>query len=913
MPETFDEVIRLFESEISGRFFSFSSESNLLRIILGMFDKATFLNECLKFPHYVEILVSIASNSNYLSDILVRNPEYFYWIVNPSTLDAKIDQDKLALKLNDTISNFKSYSAKVNSLRILKRKEMLRIGVKDILGKSSLTEITAELSALANAITAELFLISYTEVSEKYSLKNLDCKYCLISLGKLGGNELNYSSDIDLIIFFNEEKVLPNKKLYSEFLTEVIYLFIESASSISSAGYIYRVDFRLRPDGRNSPLCRSLPEYLNYYESRGEDWERQMLIKMNFCAGCKSLYDSFESYIKSFVYPLSFAVSPVEQINKLKANIEKNLSDEENIKLKPGGIRDIEFSIQALQLINGGRNHSLRTPNTLEAIGKLYGTGLISDLEYSILTDSYIFYRRIEHFLQLMNDSQTHTIPFEGEMLEKLSAYLGFKNPSEFRQKVFEYRKSVLKIYNSIMGTKSSSAKKLETTAEIKFKNKTKAASNLQFLREGKGLLGQKQFDKSCSDSFAKIEPLMMDYLRESTNSDQVLQNFVRVIRNSSLPSVWYKEFQDKKLFNAFLKLSEFSQLSIDLFAEDHDLREYFLTQKAFEKLNSKSLEKLQTKTILFITAMQFTLDLITSKTVSKFLKNYFSSSIKRLAEKVLPAKLNKFGYMIAAMGSFGSGELTFKSDIDLIFVVNNINSIPDVQKYFQKLLLKLKEELKPFEVDCRLRPEGKSSNLSWDTENYNDYILHRARTWELQAFTKLNFITGDKKIFNKLNKSIRNRISISDPKKLQTDIKEMRIKLYPQVSPTTIKSFSIKKSRGGLSDIEFIIQFILLSNKSLFLSFRGKRIDDIISRLTMQDRIFDDLQGLKDNFNFLKNFEMTNQNIFNSSSISIPLSEERLLPIAKKIGYKSVGLFQKKLSEVIKSNQAAFIKYLEG
>ena len=337
------------------------------------------------------------------------------------------------------------------------------------------------------------------------------------------------------------------------------------------------------------------------------------------------------------------------------------------------------------------------------------------------------------------------------------------------------------------------------------------------------------------------------------------------------------------------------------------------MTQKIFEKLNSKSIEKLQTKEILFAAASRFTLGLISSKSVSKLLRDYFSSLISRLAEKVLPAKVKKFGYMIAAMGSFGSGELTFKSDIDLIFVVNNINLLPDIQKYFQNLLLKLKEDLKSFEVDCRLRPEGKSSNITWDSEKYEDYILHRARTWELQAFTKLCFITGDKKIFNNLNKSIRNRISISNHKKLKNDIREMRTKLYPHISSVSIKSFNIKKSRGGLNDIEFIVQFILLSNKRFFLTFRGKRIDDIISRLSLQDKVFDDLHELKDNFNFLKDFEMTNQNIFGSSTSLIPLSEERLTPIAKKMGYNSAELLQKKISEVMKSNQASFIKYFEG
>ena len=912
-PETFDLFIRMFESEISHRYFSFNSESNLLRIILGIYDKSAFLNECIKFPNYIEILVSIALNSNYLTDILVRNPEYFYWIINPSTLNEILEYEKFSIQIKNSISVFKSFSAKVNSLRILKRKEMLRIGVKDIMGISNLKEITNELSILANVITAELFSICYTEILVKYSLSSLENKYCLISLGKLGGNELNYSSDIDLIIFFDEDKTLPNKKFYSEILTEAIYLFIESASSISSSGYLYRVDFRLRPDGRNSPLCRTLPEYLNYYESHGEDWERQMLIKMNFCLGSYSLYKAFESYINSFVYPLSFSTPPVEQINKMKDNIEKNLTDEENIKLIPGGIRDIEFSVQALQLLNGGRNTSIKTPNTLEATDKLFDAGLLSKIEYTLLKEAYIFYRRIEHFLQLMNDSQTHTIPAEGEILEKLSAFLSFKNPSEFKHFVFERRKAVKKVYYSIMGLKSETTKMLESTLEINFKNRSKAVSNLQFLREGKGLLGHKQFDKSCTESFVKLENVLMEYLRTSTIPDNVLQNFVRIIRNASLPSVWYKEFENTKFFLIFLQICEFSQMSIELFAEDQDLREHFLTRKVFEKINNKSLTAFNVRKILFTTAVQFTLGLLSSSKVSITLKKYFIHIIHGLAEKELPAKIKRTGYLIAAMGSFGTGELTFTSDIDLIFAVKNLTLTPDVQKYFQILLQKLKEKLKPFEVDCRLRPEGKNSNIIWDIEGYKYYITHRARTWELQAFTKLDFISGNINIFSNINSLIKNRISRIPYNNIKYDIHEMRSKLYPQLSSIHVKSFNIKKSKGGLLDIEFIIQYLILSNKGLFSKYRGKRVDVILTRLIKHDENLSSLQILKDNFIFLKEFEMTIQNIFSSSSGSVTLTDEKLFSISKRMEFKSTKEFNEKLSSVIKLNHSAFIKYLEG
>ena len=365
--ETFDKFVKLIQSEISNHYFPRSSESNLLRIISAMYDKYSFLSDCIKYPHYVEIIVSISANSNYLTDILVRNPEYFYWIVNPSNLEPKLNIEEFEKGVNSALSYYRTFTSKVNYFRTLKRKEILRIGLKDILGLASLEDTTEELSTLAKVIALKLFELSLEEIKLKHQIKNINSSYCIIGLGKLGGNELNYSSDIDLIVFYDEEQIIKNKN-YSELLTEAIYLFIESASSITASGFIFRVDFRLRPDGRNSPLCRSINEYLSYYESRGEDWERQMLIKAGFIGGNLNLYNRFINYLTPFIFPSSFSTSPTEQIKKLKDNIERSLGDEENIKLLPGGIRDIEFSVQALQLINGGRWKELRTGNTLSSI-----------------------------------------------------------------------------------------------------------------------------------------------------------------------------------------------------------------------------------------------------------------------------------------------------------------------------------------------------------------------------------------------------------------------------------------------------------------------------------------------------------------------------------------------------------------
>ena len=419
----FANLINLFETEINNYYFTASSEANLIRILQGMYDKVSFIKESIKYPHYIEILICIAVNSNYLTDILVINPEYFYWVVNPSILNAKLNRVKYSKELRTILESYNSLQAKVRTLKSMKRKELLRIGLKDIYLKAPIEELTKELSILATQLSGELFTICYQEVLNKYKFSKIYGKYCLVALGKLGGAELNYSSDIDLILFYDKERKINRQKYFNEILTEAAQMFLKLSAEMTG-GFLYRVDFRLRPDGRNSPLCRSIQEYLDYYESRGEDWERQMLIKAGFLSGSKSLYNKFINYLLPFIFPSSFAISPKKQILKMKQNIERQSKNEENIKLNLGGIRDIEFSVQALQLLNGGRNENLRSGNTLSAIEALNHSDFISKSEAKTLTSAYIFYRQIEHYLQLMNNRQTHLIPVEGELLQKMSAHL---------------------------------------------------------------------------------------------------------------------------------------------------------------------------------------------------------------------------------------------------------------------------------------------------------------------------------------------------------------------------------------------------------------------------------------------------------------------------------------------------------
>lgn len=889
-----EDFLLITEAEISKHYFTNSSESNLLRIIQAQFDIASLINECLKYTHHIEILINISCNSNYLSDILVRDPEYFHWIINPSILNQEVGIKYYAKLLSESLSAFKTFESKVNALRFFKRKELLRIGLKDIYLKEDLPQITKYLSGLAIAISSTLFKLCYDEVLKKHKLEKINNRYVLVSLGKLGGGELNYSSDIDLIAFYDKNTFINKKIYFHQILLETILLFIDTASKKTGSGFLYRVDFRLRPDGRNAPLCGSFSDYLRYYEMRSEDWERQMLIKANYLCGSRSLYNKFWNYISRFVYPSSFTIPPTEQIRKLKLSIEKRRGSESNIKLAVGGIRDIEFSIQVLQILNGGKEISIHAGNSLHAIEKLETKKMITEKESKVLSESYIFFRRIEHYLQLMNDQQTHNIPAAGELAEKISHFLEFKDLKSFKKYLKSCKDSVQDIFNSIIGIHQShpSASSLD---KIIFNDKIRTQKNYDFLRTGKNLFEKKQFDLRTVNSFEKIEEELLRFLKQSIDPDLVLENFSRIIKSANFPQIWYEEFNDRKFFRLFLELCERSQKAIDLFAEDKILHDEFLARESLLPFQAIDLNKIELKTFFFRTAVQLVSNNILADSFGNLFAEYLTLKFTNIISSFIADKKWKDNFFIAGMGSFGAAELTFNSDIDLIFVLDSIDNYPNVQKDFQTLLQTFRNYFPGLEIDCRLRPEGKSSLLVWDIEDYKKYFNTRARVWELQAFTKCKFLAGNNILYDRFVAHYIKTIKLTDESLIKSDVLVMRKNLLPINS----QSFNLKKSPGALLDIDFMVSYLLLTNSNLITKRKKPGIIESLNvlRNSLLNKV--DVDLLDQYFRLLKSIELINQNTFNTKVSKIPTDEKRLEKLVMLCGFENGSSFIKNLNGI--------------
>jgi glutamate-ammonia-ligase adenylyltransferase len=892
----FQQFINLLKEEMGKNFFTYHSESNLLRIINSAYNPVTFINECIKYPVYIFYLVKISANSNYLTDIIVSSPGLFYLLSNSAFLESRLNEEEFSSDVRRTVSLHKDFQSKINSLRVIKKREMLRIAVRDLHNSAALQDTAQQLSLLSEVLLAELFQLCYTETLQNNNIRKASAEYCLISLGKLGGRELNYSSDVDIIVFY-QSAARQSKTDFQEILVQVVRLFIQSAGSNTGKGFLYRIDLRLRPYGKSSSICGNINDYLNYYEARGEDWERQMLIKMDYLCGSPALFEKFSGYLQPFIYPRALSEGPLKTIAKMKTAIEKHNKNERDIKNSSGGIRDIEFSVQALQLLNGGFIKELRTGNTLKAIEYLNEYKLLTDAEAGILADTYIFYRKIEHFLQLMNNTQTHTIPENGEILDLLSSFMGYPNSAKFIKAVNDSRKDIRAIFNSITGINKISTFD-EQIEKINFRHPDRFIKDLEYLEKGIGLLGNKQFDSEMINSFQAVKPYFIKYLQTSPRPDVTVTNFARLIRNAKLPSIWYKAFSDFEFFKKILTICTYSQAAIDLCSEDRDLRDFLFTKKVFEPASRLAAHNISTKKFLFVLAVQLSLKLIKPETFCRLLSLFIYRKIEKTVG-LYKDDIDCSNFTVAAMGSLGNKEITFFSDLDLLFISNSA-FYDQSQVFFTDVLADIKRELSPFAIDCRLRPEGKSSQLSWNDAEYIKYIKTRAAVWEFQSLCKISFICGNKNIFDTIKKSAEIRISGFDAGFVKDEIAKMRKKMFGP-SFKTGAEFELKHSAGGILDIDFFAQYLMLAG-GRFSALTGLSHYNIMLALSKDKKNRSKFEILTSNYLSLKYINLYFQNIFNKKC-KLDTNDTLTAVMMQKYTGIEGGIFYDKIKKMLSDN----------
>jgi glutamate-ammonia-ligase adenylyltransferase len=409
--------------------------TNLERFVRAHREPAAALRALAGEAHTLELLVQLFSTSQHFSDQLIREPLLLDWLQGEA-----VRRDRLALidDLWGELEGTRDEESQRLAIRRFRRREMLRIGHDDIIRGVPL-EITAlDLSYLADACVEGACRVARGHAEDRLGIPRGDhgapARFVVLALGKLGGAELNYSSDIDLMFLYDEEGQTGGRERASvsnaEFFSRMGGELVRILSDHTSLGLAYRVDMRLRPDGDQGALARSLASTLGYYETSGRTWERQALIKCRPIAGALELGRTFLAAIAPFVYRRYLSGAEIGEIKAMKRRIEQRTlsagTSELEVKTGRGGIRDVEFVVQFLQLLHGGQYPEVRHPNTLTAISRLEQVGCLLAEERSFMEDTYRFLRRVEHRLQIMFDRQTHQMPGDPEGQRALAIRLGY-------------------------------------------------------------------------------------------------------------------------------------------------------------------------------------------------------------------------------------------------------------------------------------------------------------------------------------------------------------------------------------------------------------------------------------------------------------------------------------------------------
>ena len=424
----------------------------LERFTKAALNKVNLFSYLKSSPHTLELLAKTFAASPFMAEILIRDPEYLYWVSDPRVLYQEKKREEIERDISRALKSVRSHEKKLDILRAFKRKEILRIGVCDLLKLSTVEQTVASLSILAEALIQKAYQISEESLRRKYgtpfhknrSGKKIRTGFAVLGMGKLGGEELNFSSDVDLIYLYatDQGKALRVRSRNRSgsisnavYFKELAQILTAALSDITNEGYVYRVDLRLRPEGKSGYIVQPLNKFMHYYATRGETWERMALIKARPVAGDRALGMKTISMLTPFIYSRAFDLKALAEVRKIKTMIDQKIFSREqthrNVKLGFGGIREIEFIVQSLQLHYGRNFPKIRERNTMKVLRSLLKQRFLSEKEFLHLSEAYLFLRDVENKLQMVYDFQTHSLPSEEEELKECSFRLGYKDKDQ--------------------------------------------------------------------------------------------------------------------------------------------------------------------------------------------------------------------------------------------------------------------------------------------------------------------------------------------------------------------------------------------------------------------------------------------------------------------------------------------------
>jgi [glutamine synthetase] adenylyltransferase / [glutamine synthetase]-adenylyl-L-tyrosine phosphorylase len=911
--------------------------TNLFRFAEATVSKASLFNDLVKYPVTLEVLLKVFSFSQYLADILVRDPELFRWLTASDVLMIPKSKSALAFEVQRIEKMFAKPERRLDSLRRLYRREMLRIGAKDILDNADLAMVTQELSDLADVLIDASCRLAELTLREKYGNKP-QTPYAVIGLGKLGGGELNYSSDIDIIFVYAEEGELPTSKrvTYHEYFNKFVEKAVQNLSHASGEGYIYRVDTRLRPESGMGPLARSVQSYLLYYESRGELWERQMLIKARPVAGDLDFGEKFLRQLTPFVYPRTFFTHPTEAIARIKARIEVAVAGDDNIKLRAGGIRDIEFIIQALQLLNGGKNERVRSRNTLHAIALLTAEKLLSAEEDIALTDAYVFFRTLEHRLQAVYNTQTHSLPDDPREQTVLAKKMNLKSSNELVSQVESSRKQVRKIFEAVlkvgggdevvvgvealmdggMGEEQVS----KVLAGFGFKETHRATKVLKSIVSSSGLTGSSALDTRARDAFRHVAALVFEGISQLPSADLALNNLGTLIAAHRFPEQLFGALKEEGFRKLILTVCGTSPRLARGLAKDELLLELLASNSTALAQAWNGKRRRNEKFVLLKEREELRAGIRHVLGISSF--RDYTIELSRLADEAIASVfeeeskkrgLRRPSLAVFALGKYGTRELSVDADLDVLFIGElKTKGLGKLEKIASGIIQKLSDVSsggKLYDVDARLRPEGRNAPLVVDKKAYAVYLRERASLWERQSLTRMRFVCGDASLAGGIASAVASFVYETPLPPTWTDeIVAMRRKVETRSHTRSSDFFDVKLGLGGMVDIEFIAQMIHLKFGSTTLSQRFLPTTDVLEVAPSAILSAEHASFLTDAYGLYRRIELMMRLSLEDRSTILPMGDKLEL-LANVLGVSTGVELQTMVAENMKSVRSHFVQ----
>ena len=819
------------------------------------------------------LLTGIADGSPFLWDLAASDPARLLRVLES---DPEQHLASLFRQATRTVPAMKDEAAAMRALRRLKSEAALLIALADIGGVWPTMRITRALTDLADTAVGAAVGFLLRDAARRGRFKPRDeahpeagSGYIVLAMGKMGAGELNYSSDIDLIVFYDPD-VLPDSGEAAAFYVRITRGLVKLLQERTADGYVFRTDLRLRPDPASTQIAVSIPAALNYYGSVGQNWERAAMIKARPCAGDIAAGESFLKELSPFIWRKYLDFAAVADVEAMKQQIHAYRGHEDiaveghNIKLGRGGIREIEFFVQTQQLIAGGRHPELRGRETLATLATLVEGGWIDQGARADLEAAYLFLRTIEHRLQMVADDQTHTLPAESGALDRFARFAGYKDRDAFAETLLGHLRKVqqhyARLFEMVAGSperpalsfpeKSDSRETLDRLGEMGFKKPLEASATVRRWLSGSysSLKGE-----TARRQFTELVPLLIDRLSRSESPDaalMALDRFLSGLHAGARLFALLNQHPDLISLVALVlgtapRLADILALypqAIDALLEpsffgalpDEDKLAAGLKRSLDEAASYEDLlDRLRmfAQEHMFLVGARILSGTVSAEQAGEAFARLADVVIRELHRNVEEIFARQHGRIrgqqtaLLALGKLGGREMTATSDLDLIIVYEFDAEHPQSNgerplygaQYFARLTQRLISALSAqtnygalYNVDMRLRPSGRAGPVATSLDAFASYQETDAWTWEHMALTRARVVSATPAFAAKIEGVICNVLGRRrDVGVIAEDVADMRRAIAAEKGEGS--RWDMKYAAGGLIDLEFIAQYLQL------------------------------------------------------------------------------------------------------